>query len=142
MSFPDLTHEVMTTCALRFDGWKFFQEQGDEGVFVTLTDRFVTTLQTSSNPNENHATFFALQRYLCKWGGEYLPESSREHSAFRYLFLHLYRVEIEPGFRCLEYWERWQARYAARADEYAAEARESILRDCSQGGGTHGGRKV
>lgn len=130
MSHGDLTHEVMTTCALRFDGWKFFEERDDEQIFVTLTDRFVTTLRVSSDPNENHAAFFALQRYLCKWGGEQLPEFSREHMAFRYLFLHLYRAEIEPSLRCLEYWERWNSRYAPDAEEHAAEVRESILRDC------------
>jgi hypothetical protein len=120
--------DVLTTCALRFDGWAYFERCGDEQLFVTLSDRYLATLRMSSDKNENLAVSFGLQRYLYKWGGDYLPESSREHQGFQFLFLHLYQAEIESDLRNEEYWGLWQSRYADQAEGYAAEIRERLLR--------------
>ena len=129
MRLSDATVIAMNACALRFDGWAFVARRGGDRILATLSDHFVATLQTSVDSNENHATFFALQRFLFKWGGEQLSESSREHAAFGFLFLHLYRLDVEPTLRAPEHWERWQVEHAARAELYAAEVRESLLRD-------------
>ena len=39
---------------------------------------------------DNLAAFFALQRFLHKWGGEHLTKYADEHIAYDFLFLHLY----------------------------------------------------
>ena len=86
--------------ALRFDGYRYATSRGNQDLLLEWTTRFVNTLEMADEPNENHAAFFALQRFLGKWGGEMLTEESREHLAYRLLFLHLYHEDIPAEFIC------------------------------------------
>lgn len=94
----DEVKKFLQAFALRFDGYAYAASRGHDGLLAEWAGRFVATLQLADVEEENHATFFALQRFLGKWGGETLAEESREHLAYRFLFLHLYRAEIPPEF--------------------------------------------
>jgi hypothetical protein len=122
------TEDAVTCCALRFDGYKLADVREAPDLLAQLTDQYLATLRLSEDPLENLAVFFALQRFLCKWGGDYLSKTAMEHRAYRLLFLHLYRTEIDPQWRIDEYWREWQGTHAARAEEIAAEVRADLLR--------------
>src|SRR6188768_2125727 len=102
MIFPSRVIESQTACALRFNGYeyeKFTCNADPTGAeFAKLIDPVVKTLQLHSNQNDNHAAFFGLQRHLNKWGGEYLTNYSDEHIAYDFLFLHLYKAEVDERF--------------------------------------------
>jgi hypothetical protein len=119
--------DTMITCALRFDGDAYASRLGDDELLTRLADRVVETLRTSPDQNENLAAFYALQRWLYKWGGETLPENSRDRQAFRLLFLHVYRVEVEESLRFEKYHEKWLSLGADLIEDHAAAIRESLL---------------
>ena len=127
MNGRDSADDAMSFCALRFDGWKYVERRGDPRILSKLSMKFVETLQASSDSAENHAAFFALQRYLHKWGGEQLAEDARERKAYKFLFLHLYLAEVDPDLRDMRFWERWRDTYAEQAETFAAEIRARLL---------------
>ena len=90
---------VMIACALRFDGYAYVQSRNDPRLLVTLPRRFEDTLIFSDIEEENHVTFFAYQRYLCKWGGESLGPETREHFAYRTLFIRLHAIPVPDRWR-------------------------------------------
>jgi hypothetical protein len=130
----DLENDILITCALRFDGYKYKDATGigsSDGFLsglMELSEPVVERLELHSDPDRNHAAFFALQRFLYKWGGDYLSISSREHLAFRFLFLDLYKRDVPAEFRHQEYWERWQKRYEPRKEHYAGIIRNTFCR--------------
>jgi hypothetical protein len=126
MPLSNQAEEALISCALRFDGYAYAQRRGDDQILATLSNRFIDSFRTFDDPLENLAAFFALQRFLYKWGGEYLTESSREHVAFRLLFLHLYRAEIGPEFTHEEYDRRWRQLTMDKVEQLAAEIRQCI----------------
>lgn len=119
----DKDRETIDCCALRFDGHAYAESRKRPDLLPELTGRFVKTLKFSSDRNNNLAAFFALQRFLGKWGGEMLPESSRDWIAFKFLYLHLYRVDIPSEFRLAEHHASWARRHAHRAERVAARLR-------------------
>jgi hypothetical protein len=78
-----------------------------EGSFSALVEPLVETLSFHTDLNDNLAVFFALQRFLHKWGGEHLTKYSREHVAYDHLFLMLYRQPVPNDFVDREYVLRW-----------------------------------
>lgn len=92
-------NRIMAACALRFDGYAYAQSRAEGGLLVELTRRFEDTLVFSEIEEENHAAFFAFQRYLCKWGGESLGPESRSHFAYRTLFIRLHAIPVPQQWR-------------------------------------------
>ncbi len=122
-------HETMVICSLRFDGYRWLEERGGEtqGGFSRYVDPVVQTLRLYAEEEANFAVCFALQRHLCKWGGETLPPEHREHAAWRYLFLHLYRQPVPACYRLDEYVNRWERERVHVAEEHAAQVRAALL---------------
>jgi hypothetical protein len=97
--------DVLICCALRFDGYAYAEATGL--TFPEATDRLVDDDVWPEGREERLAVFFALQRYLYKWGGEYEPREGKCWRVFRTLFLDLHDAEIPARFRLAEYAEKW-----------------------------------
>jgi len=132
--FPEDITDAMSTCALRFDGYKYEEFSGlsEPNVILLglsrLFEPIVKTLMLYADDNMNFAAFFGLQRYLHKWGGEYCTKYDDEHIAYDFLFLHLYNRDVPNGFRHAEYCVRWQCEFKERKEEIACFVRNSFRR--------------
>ena len=113
--------------ALRFDGDSYAESRGGGEILGKWTNRFVATLRMADQPNKNHSAFFMLQRYLSKWGGEMLSDESREHLAFRLLFLHLYREKVPRRFSLNLGEDLMRKLDLGRVEAVAARVREQII---------------
>lgn len=128
MAISELDEQrMLDTCALRFDGWKYQEERNQGGERWEWPNPTATRI-FSENEMDNLAAFFALQRYLGKWGGEYNTVYSDEHVVFRLLFLHLYKTEIPEGYRTREWYPKWQEKYEPIREECAALIRKTFRR--------------
>ena len=132
--FPDEIEEAQIICALRFDGYKYEDtlvcDANDKPVISLpqLAKPLVKTLSLHESDNDNFAAFFALQRFLFKWGGEYLTKYSDEHIAFDFLFLNLYRLDVPEQFAHKEYVSKWNRDFKPAAEKTAAYIRNSFRR--------------
>lgn len=76
---------MLMYCALRFDGYRYQQETDFD--YQTALSIYMSTGDWSPlNELEQLTVFFMLQRYLYKWGGDYLADYSPEWCGFRDLF--------------------------------------------------------
>jgi len=77
---------------LRFLGYEYEQATriATGRGFSHFTEPVVKSLTLHVKQEDNLAAFFALQRFLHKWGGEHLTKYADEHIAYDFLFLHLY----------------------------------------------------
>jgi hypothetical protein len=130
LDFPDRVKNAQITCALRFMGYDYETAKVGKGelLLYKLVEPIEKNLILHPNNDDNFAAFFALQRHLFKWGGEYLTKYSEEHIAFDFLFLHLYALEPSRAFQHPEYCLEWQRKYAPDAETYAAIVRKSFRR--------------
>jgi len=130
--FPDDFSDAMSTCALRFDVYKYAECSGLSGPDGTweewprLMEPVVKTLTLQADDNMNFAAFFGLQRYLHKWGGEFFTKYSDEHIAYDFLFLHLYDHDVPDEFGNPEYCIRWQLEFEGRKEAIAGFVRNSF----------------
>lgn len=121
--------ETMHVCALRFDGFAWLQTKTRDGQldFSPFMEPLMQTLTFHEDTEANFAAFFALQRCLFKWGGERLPLSAPEHTAFRFLFLHLHSLPTPQRFAHEDYEARWQSLRPHVVQEHAASVRHALL---------------
>ncbi len=120
----DNEEKILTACALRFDGYKYQKARHPE-----LLD-----IQHPCLPRRVHAQmyqFFMLQRFLCKWGGEYLEDNSPDYQIFRELFLIVCRRPVPLRYRFSPYWEEWERNYAPHLEEFEALIRRR-WEDCNK----------
>ena len=124
-------NHILTYCALRFNGDAYLalrNMDGNRWQFPMVTDDIEDTMIFPEEDLECLAAFYGMQRYLGKWGGEYLSETSREHIAYRLLFLHCYRMEIPLGLRTRQWYPVWESDYLPRREECAAIIRQTLGR--------------
>ena len=129
--FPQSVTEIETFCALRFDGYKYEQVTGlddAEGGLSSLVEPIVETRTLHQDPLKNFAAFFALQRFLHKWGGEHWTKYSKHHIAYDFLFLECYRREIPAEFIRDDCEKKWQCFSINAIEEAAAFVRDSFRR--------------
>lgn len=124
--------EVQNICALRFTGHEYHQEvlvAGDPPSSLGECSReVVRSLQLFEDPLKSFAAFFALQRYLGKWGGERLSQYSPQYVAFDFLFLSLYQSPVPNAFADQEYVDQWNRLEPERVESAAAYIRRSFVR--------------
>jgi hypothetical protein len=96
--------QILTVCALRFDGWAYADQTGLS--FPEATRR-IEDGQWPESREERLAIFFAYQRFLSKWGGEQLAKNGKIWRIFRTLFLDLHDAEIPEPFRSSDFLEQW-----------------------------------
>jgi hypothetical protein len=131
----ELTEDnALTACALRFDGYAYEEAAGLAepnsvgGGLAKLIKPILETRVFHEEQNANLAAFFGLQRFLYKWGGEYLTEYSNEHVVFRLLYLHLYRADIPLEYRKQPYFDEWERNYRPQREALAAVIRRTLRR--------------
>ena len=117
-------------CALRFMGYDYEEKTGlyEKGGLPSVAQPIIDSLVLHKDENANFAAFFALQRGLHKWGGEYLTKYSEEHIAYDFLFLHLYRVTPPAEFTDSKYSVQWEERFVDQVETIAAFVRKSFRR--------------
>lgn len=130
LDFSRGVEQAQITCALRFMGYEYETAKVGKGelLLYKLVEPIEKTLTLHPNNDDNFAAFFALQRFLFKWGGEKLTKYSDEHIAFDFLFLHLYATEPPKAYSYPEYCLEWRQKYAPDAERYAAQVRKSFRR--------------
>lgn len=116
------THEtdeddILIYSALRMDGYRYRDEiEFDPEPIVEAYKR------GERYPNTTEldllATFFLLQRFLYKWGGDSLPKTSLEWKAFRQLFLDTCDVGVPERYRSEEWESKWLYQIRPRLDAY------------------------
>lgn len=105
--------EIIDCCALRFDGYSYMDVAHQENWlppevdFPALNKQIIQSRTFYADEDKNAAVFFALQRYLGKWGGEHLPESSAERVAYKLLYLNRYKQGIPDRFKHVDYERKW-----------------------------------
>lgn len=124
--FSDEVREAQSVCALRFDGYKYVDIVGIE--LNALTKPIVQSLTLFEENNRNFAAFFGLQRYLHKWGGEYLTKYADEHITYDFLFLHLYHYTVPDEYVHEKYCQQWEQKILPNIEQVAATVRQSFRR--------------
>ncbi len=133
-TYPEEVTEAQIVCALRFHGYEYEEsvrvpKEGDTELgFSRFIEPVVNSLILHDSQEDNFAAFFGLQRYLFKWGGEYLTKYSDEHLAFDFLFLHLYLADPPLRFTDEQYALRWNQEFKNSIEETAALIRNSFRR--------------
>lgn len=128
-SLDSRVEDTMITCALRFDGhrWLKVTKGPNANDFTPWTLPVTQTLRIHPTTEENFAAFFALQRWLFKWGGEMHSQAAADHSAFRFLFLHLHHLPTPPRFVNPECQRKWHGIDLKVVAEHAAIVRMALL---------------
>ncbi|MFM2296609.1 MAG: hypothetical protein RL117_316 [Verrucomicrobiota bacterium] len=132
--FPEDVTECQNVCALRFDGYQYLESFNQDLPeekridFDHLTDPVIEKFELHEEQNHNFAAFFALQRYLFKWGGDRLTKYSEKHMAFDFLFLALYRSDPPKEFLDQNYAEQWRTKLLPDVERHAAFVRRSFSR--------------
>lgn len=138
MWYPGGLTDAMIACALRFDGYAYaaavggVSEHEPGAVLARLAKQVVDKQELHADDLDNFGAAFWLQRFLCKWGGEYLPTTDRHHVAWRLTFLHLYRQETPQRYLHPECDAKWR-RYAADREQYAAICRATLCEQIQRG---------
>lgn len=101
--------EILTCCALRFNGWEYIEVTGFDR--QEAFEQYFETRQWNFAPFEQLAMFFLLQRGLMKWDLEREPEHGKYWRAFRELFFLCVHSEIPEQYRSPEYCEEWERDY-------------------------------
>jgi len=110
--------EMLFTCALRFDGYRYQAATGDD--LPALLAALVERDAMPEGDERRMAVFFLLQRGLGKWGLERATADSRTWGAFRRLYLAVHDRPVPEAYAAPEYVSEWAARYADQAAAWAA----------------------
>jgi hypothetical protein len=116
--------EILTACALRFDGYQYEKDSGFDGGPAIQT--FRDSRKWDLSDSEKLTCFFLLQRSLCKWDLVQEPRDGRWWQAFRAMFLEVIDFEVPVKYRHPSYFEQWGERYAGRRKECIEVVRAEI----------------
>jgi hypothetical protein len=106
--------EIVTACALRFDGYRYAQARGltnpeDELDFTGFIRSFLNDPDLDLPRGHLHCALFLLQRAYLK--ESWLRWNSHEAKVIRELFLALCRDDVPEEYRNEGYCEEWGRRY-------------------------------
>ncbi|HEX8281901.1 MAG TPA: hypothetical protein VF588_00880 [Pyrinomonadaceae bacterium] len=108
--------EILTACALRFDGYKYCEGTGFD--YNSALNTYFEGGGWNIAPLEQLATFFMLQRGLFKWNLCYEPQDGRYWKAIRELFLLTYTYEISKEYRQIISYQEWSRRFVPHLSIY------------------------
>ena len=91
-------HDILTAGALRFDGYRYEEAVGFD--HNAAAESFYRRGTLPDDSLERMCMLFMLQRYLCKWGGEYEPHHGRAWRLYRTLFLSVGDLPVPPPHSC------------------------------------------
>jgi hypothetical protein len=107
--------DVLTACALRFDGHAYSTATGfDRNAAIEVY------FETGAWPEalaDRLALFYLLQRALCKWELFGEPHDGRYWRAFRTLFFEVCEADVPEAYRVAHYADHWDSHYAPRLSE-------------------------
>ena len=110
---------ILITCAMRFNGYHYAELAGFD--MVSAVENCLHTDNIDLPLFERMTVFFALQRFLYVWGGEYLPKTSPEWKLFRQLFFTVCEYDSPREYQsesCApKYDERWRSVYKPVIDQ-------------------------
>lgn len=115
-------NDILITCALRFDGWKYQEATGFD--HRKAIDDFFETGSWEIQTLERLCVFFLLQRGLCKWDLVYEPKHGKFWRAFRTLFFLVCREEIPAPYQIADYLEQWRRKYDPNLEQHIGFIRE------------------
>jgi hypothetical protein len=106
--------EIVTACALRFDGYRYAQAHGltdpeDEWDFTGFIRSFLNDPDLDLARGHLHCALFLLQRAYIKEG--WLRWDSHEAWVIRELFQALCRDDVPEEYRNEEYCGEWERNY-------------------------------
>ena len=104
-------HDILTGYALRFDGYKYLETRGSEERICAAMDAMTRGETEDLSEIEQMAAFFLQQRFLCKWGGEQLPQFSYPWRIYRELFLSVAKSAVPSDFQHAEWYISWEREY-------------------------------
>ena len=124
--------EILTAWALRFDGYRHCEQTGwkDEDR-IAVTDALTENLTIPSDRLRQFTLFFFLQRDLCKWDGETLPDTCQEWIAYRTLFLLTAFEDVPLEFQHESYRE-WKATWQPRTAECVSIVAHAHAEACNR----------
>ena len=98
--------DVLTACALRFDGNRYLGNRTNE-----FNDKYLVPCIIPEEPLDQMALMFLLQRWLLKWGGENEPKNGRYWFTFRDLFLRISRYPVPEEYQFEDFYFSWVSNY-------------------------------
>lgn len=104
--------EVITACALRFNGYRYADEHGlvvNDSDYSLFVERLLSNSDFDLPRGHLHCALFLLQRAYIKEG--LLRWDSREAKVMRELFLELCRDDVPEEYRNGEWCEEWERQY-------------------------------
>lgn len=120
-SIESYEHDILTHSALRFAGYEYQRATGWD--VSSEIRRYELTGEIPEGDFRRLTMFFMLQRYLFKWGGEYLTDRSRIWHRFRELYLQTCALYIPPEYRYQSFYAKWEREHQPRLQEHAALVR-------------------
>jgi hypothetical protein len=115
-------HDILTACALRFDGYAYQRATGFE--IDGILEAFWRTGEWPDDLAQRMATFFFLQRALCKWDLVYEPRDGRYWRAFRSLFFSVCEADPPEPYRDESYATAWDREFKSRLPEIVGIVRD------------------
>src|SRR5687768_9792304 len=108
-------NDVLTACALRFDGHAYASATGfDKNAAM---QRYFDTGEWPEAVEERLALFYLLQRALHKWELFSEPPQGPYRRAFRSLFFEVCETDVPADHRVAGYADQWDEFYAKRLAE-------------------------
>lgn len=101
--------DVLTACALRFDGYKYLEQVLEDD--RSVIDAHVDQGTIPEDPFLRMTMFFLLQRYLMKWGGEHEPKHGKFWRLFRQLFFAVVDQPVPMAFQHEGNYQNWVQNY-------------------------------
>ena len=109
-------HDILVCCALRFNGYGYQSDHSSLVPHKAVSD-FLNTGRWQASDLELLASFFFLQRSLCKWDLVREPINGEYWQAFRSLFLQINGAEIPETYQQQEYCQQWNREFLPYRDE-------------------------
>lgn len=133
MMRPDRSeNDVLIVCALRFAGYAYIEDAHFD--HQRALEAFWRTGRWPELLEEQMTVFFALQRFLFKWGGEYEPRNGKCWRAFRSLFLQVSECKVPERYQHPGYTAEWKRKYEPELAQWVAlvqQIHETITYDDS-----------
>jgi len=121
--WPLKSDEVLTLCALRFDGYRYLEDTGFDA--EAAIDAYMETEMWDRCDEEKLCVFFILQRCLCKWSLVYEPPNGRYWRVFRQMFFEVVELEVPEKYAEPNWMADWVEHYEWRRAKAISSVRRS-----------------
>lgn len=106
--------DILTYCALRFDGFKYLEETGLDTKLAI--DELLEETPCDWDDLKKLGVFFSLQRALCKWALVYEPYNGKYWRILHEMFFDVISIEIVEEYQLENWYLEWQEQYGGRLE--------------------------